>query len=145
MFCVTVKLMREGPLGPTYRRGIRTTFGVDANGEVSSGLNHEGESTDATPRGGLPRRRDEAESCRGVKRVGHLRRDRNGPTGNRRTPLVFGGGRRGAAALADGTSRVTVDCHARICERLGVKFPGPTRPSADHTCDGPGGGPSGPL
>ena len=27
----------------------------------------------------------------------------------------------------DGTSRVTGDCHARFCERLGVKFPGPTR------------------
>jgi hypothetical protein len=23
----------------------------------------------------------------------------------------------------DGTSRVTGDCHARFCERLGVKFP----------------------
>jgi hypothetical protein len=27
-----------------------------------------------------------------------------------------------------GTSRVTGDSQARICERLGVKFPGPTRP-----------------
>ena len=27
----------------------------------------------------------------------------------------------------DGTSRVTGDSHARFCERLGVKFPGPTR------------------
>ncbi len=26
-----------------------------------------------------------------------------------------------------GTSRVTGDRQARICERLGVKFPGPTR------------------
>jgi hypothetical protein len=26
-----------------------------------------------------------------------------------------------------GTSRVTGDCHARFCERPGVKFPGPTR------------------
>jgi hypothetical protein len=26
-----------------------------------------------------------------------------------------------------GTSRVTGDCHARICERLGAKFPGATR------------------
>jgi hypothetical protein len=29
----------------------------------------------------------------------------------------------------DGTSRMTRECHVRICERLGVKFPGPTRPS----------------
>jgi hypothetical protein len=27
----------------------------------------------------------------------------------------------------DGTSRVIGDNHARFCERLGVKFPGPTR------------------
>ena len=26
-----------------------------------------------------------------------------------------------------GTSRVSREAHARICERLGVKFPGPTR------------------
>ena len=35
------------------------TFGVDANGEVTSGLNHEGESTDATPRDGAPRMSNE--------------------------------------------------------------------------------------
>jgi hypothetical protein len=28
----------------------------------------------------------------------------------------------------DGTSRMTRECQVRICERLGVKFPGPTRP-----------------
>jgi hypothetical protein len=28
-----------------------------------------------------------------------------------------------------GTSRMTRECQVRICERLGVKFPGPTRPS----------------
>ena len=39
----------------------RGNLGVDANGEVTSGWNHEGESTDATPRGGLPRSSDEAE------------------------------------------------------------------------------------
>ena len=27
----------------------------------------------------------------------------------------------------DGTSRMTRECHVRICERLGVKLPGPTR------------------
>ena len=63
------------PAGPAYgRSGIRHTgglsleealehenLGVDANGEVTSGWNHEGESTDATPRGGLLHSRDEAE------------------------------------------------------------------------------------
>jgi hypothetical protein len=44
--------------------------------------------------------------------------------------LETGGARRfrwRAAALRDGTSRVMGDCQARICEGLGVKFPGPTR------------------
>ena len=27
----------------------------------------------------------------------------------------------------DGTSRMTRECQVRICERLGVQFPGPTR------------------
>ena len=27
----------------------------------------------------------------------------------------------------DGTSRMTRECQVRICEGLGVKFPGPTR------------------
>jgi hypothetical protein len=39
-------------------------------------------------------------------------------------PNGCGGGRRPSV---DGTSRVIGDNHARFCERLGVKFPGPTR------------------
>ena len=39
-------------------------------------------------------------------------------------PIGCGGGRQ---LSMDGTSRVTGDSHARICERLGVKFPGATR------------------
>ena len=35
------------------------TFGVDANGKAASGLNHEGERTDATPRDGAPRSSEE--------------------------------------------------------------------------------------
>jgi hypothetical protein len=31
-----------------------------------------------------------------------------------------------------GTSRVSREAQARICERLGVKFPGATRPSSLH-------------
>ena len=31
-----------------------------------------------------------------------------------------------AAAFEGGTSRMTRECQVRICERLGVKFPGPT-------------------
>ena len=36
-------------------------LGIDTNGEATSGLNHEGESTDAMPRGGLPGSSVEAE------------------------------------------------------------------------------------
>jgi hypothetical protein len=36
-------------------------LGVDANGEATSGLNHEGESTKAMLRGGLPGSSEEAE------------------------------------------------------------------------------------
>ena len=39
-------------------------------------------------------------------------------------PNGYGGGRQ---LSMDGTSRVTGDSHARICERLGVKIPGATR------------------
>ena len=35
------------------------TFGADANREATSGMNHEGESTNAVPRGGTPRSSDE--------------------------------------------------------------------------------------
>jgi RNA-directed DNA polymerase len=41
------------------------TFGADANGEATSGMNHEGESTNAAPRGGTPRSRDEVGESRG--------------------------------------------------------------------------------
>jgi hypothetical protein len=36
-------------------------LGIDANGEATSGLNHEGESTNAMLRGGLPDSSVEAE------------------------------------------------------------------------------------
>jgi hypothetical protein len=48
-----------------------------------------------------------------------------GSTGNGRNP-IFNGRRQPSCG---GTSRMTRECQVRICERLGVKFPGPTRPS----------------
>ena len=36
-------------------------LGIDANGEAASGLNHEGESTNAMLRGGPPGSSEEAE------------------------------------------------------------------------------------
>ncbi len=46
-------------------------------------------------------------------------------------PNGYGGGRQPSM---DGTSRVTGDCHARFCERLGVKLPGPTRRRETGDC-----------
>ena len=40
------------------------TFGADANGEATSGMNHKGESTNAAPRGGTPRSSDEVGESR---------------------------------------------------------------------------------
>ena len=47
-------------------------------------------------------------------------------TGNRRNSLSCWK----AAAFSGGTSRMNREIHVRICERLGVQFPGPTRRSA---------------
>jgi hypothetical protein len=43
------------------------TFGADANGEATSGMNQKGESTDAAPRGGTLRSSDEAGESRRSK------------------------------------------------------------------------------
>jgi hypothetical protein len=50
-----------------------------------------------------------------------------GSTGNGRNPIINGRRR----PSCDGTSRMTRECQVRICERLGVKFPGPTRQQWD--------------
>jgi hypothetical protein len=61
------------------------TFGVDANGKAASGLNHEGERTDATPRDGVLRSseevcesgRSEGGACSEVEFVGPTRNGRS--------------------------------------------------------------------
>jgi hypothetical protein len=63
----------------------RGTFGVDANGEATSGMNHEGESTDAASRDGAPRTSDEVcesgrskgGACSGAKSVRPTRNGRS--------------------------------------------------------------------
>jgi hypothetical protein len=49
-----------------------------------------------------------------------------GSTDNGRNPM-FDGRRQPSR---DGTSRMTRECQVRICDRLGVQIPGPTRPNA---------------
>src|ERR1700756_4743608 len=115
---------------PSYRRREaqpgscteRENLIGDAKGKGASGANREAESTDAPVRGGLLRSSEEA----GVMLV--ERRERAiaiwlGSTGNGRNPMFKG--RRQPSC--DGTSRMTRECQLRFCERLGVKFPGPTR------------------
>ena len=61
------------------------TFGADANGEATSGMNHEGESTEAAPRDGTLRssdevgesRRSEGSVCSEATSVGSTRKGRN--------------------------------------------------------------------
>ena len=94
----------------------------DAKGKGASGSNREAESTDAPERDGLLRSSDEA----GVMPV--ERREQAiaiwlGSTGNGRN-LMFNGRRQPSSG---GTSRMMREYQVRICERLGVKFPGPTR------------------
>jgi hypothetical protein len=46
-------------------------LGVDASGEAASGMNHEGESTDAMLRGGLLVVVRKRSNVRGAKQAGH--------------------------------------------------------------------------
>src|SRR5918994_3584506 len=110
---------REAQPGSCMER--ENLFG-DAKGKGASGSNREAESTDAPGRGGLLRSSDEA----GVMPA--ERRERAiaiwlGSTGNGRNPM-FNGRRQPSRG---GTSRMMREYQVRICERLGVKFPGPTR------------------
>src|SRR3979490_1224229 len=94
----------------------------DAKGKGASGSNCEAESADAPGRGGLLRSSDDA----GVMPA--ERRERAiaiwlGSTGNGKNPM-FNGRRQPSRG---GTSRMTREGQVRICEGLGVKFPGPTR------------------
>ena len=88
----------------------------------ASGSNREAESTDAPERGGLPRSSAEA-GVMPVERRGQVIAVGIGSTGIRRSPILDG---RRQPSCGD-TSRMMRDYQVRICERLGVKFPGPTR------------------
>src|SRR6516162_6247433 len=57
-----------------------------------------------------------------------------GSTGDGRNPII--NGRRQPSR--GGTSRMNREVQVRICERLGVKFPGPTRPSPELDLSGIG-------
>jgi len=104
----------------------RENLAGDDKGKGASSYNREAESTDAPERGGLPRSSDEGPVM-GLERRGQAivadlgQRVRQG---HARRSLSFSGSRQ---ASCDGTSRMNREVQVRICERLGVKFPGPTR------------------
>lgn len=102
----------------------REKLAGDAKGKGTSGSNREAESTDAPERGGLPHSSDEA-GVMPVERRGRVIAVEIGSTGNGRNP-IFNGRRQPSCG---GTSRMMREYQVRICERLGVKFPGPTRPT----------------
>src|SRR5271169_6802092 len=102
----------------------RENLAGDAKGKGASGSNREAESTDAPERGGLPCSSDEAGVML-VERRGQAIDVELGPTGlPREEPEGFSGRRQPSC---DGTSRMMREYQVRICEGLGVKFPGPTR------------------
>src|SRR5260221_1440354 len=104
----------------------RENLAGDAKGKSTSGSNREAESTDAPERGGLPRSSVEAGVML-VERRGWVIAVAIGSTGNGMSP-IFNGRRQPSCG---GTSRMMREYQVRICERLGVKFPGPTRPKCE--------------
>src|SRR5260370_35647320 len=94
----------------------RENLDGDAKGKGTSG------SSARPARGGLLRSSEEA-GVMPVERREQATAIWIGSTGNGRNP-TFNGRRQPSCG---GTSRMTRECHVRICEGLGVKFPGPTR------------------
>ncbi len=111
---------REAQLGSCTER---ENLAGDAKGKGASGDNRKAESTDAPERGGLPRSSDEGPVI-GLERRGQVIAVELGPTGFAGRSPMFSGRRQPSCG---GTSRMMREYHVRFCERLGVKFPGPTR------------------
>src|SRR5262249_33311286 len=100
----------------------RENLAGDGKGKGASGSNRKAESTDAPERGGLPRRSDEGPVT-GLERRGWvIAVDLGQPVAGKSSS--FNGRRQPSRG---GTSRMMREYQVRICERLGVKVPGPTR------------------
>ena len=113
---------RRRDSSPGFRMELENLVG-DATGKGASGR---------TTRPKVPKHRPGAHcsvvvgkrgNARGAKGAGHPRRDR-WVNGKPEEPTGFGGRRQPSLG---GTSRMSREVHVRICERLGVQFPGPTR------------------
>src|SRR6516165_10579026 len=83
--------------------------------------NHEGESTNAEFRGGLPCISDEAEPCPWSEEDRSFGHDSHLVNWQQEEPTDRGEGRQ---LFMNDKSRVSREAQARICERLGVRYPG---------------------
>jgi hypothetical protein len=110
---------REAPPGFGTERENLTG---DAKGKGASGCNREAESTDAPERDGLPRSSAEVAVMATERRGQVIAVDVGQPVAGK-SPS-FNGRRQPSRG---GTSRMMREYPVRICEGLGVKFPGPTR------------------
>ncbi len=104
----------------------RENLDGDAKGKSTSGSNREAESTDASA-SGLPCSSEEAGKCplsEGGRAIDMgSGQPGSGQTDSGRNPM-FNGRRQPSHG---GTSRMMREYQVRICDRLGVKFLGPTR------------------
>src|SRR6516225_10834677 len=122
----------DGPSDIRHVGGAKLDQAFVWNVRTWPAMPREKTQTATTARSKVPMRRRGADclvlamkrgNARGAKGAGH--RHWIGSTSNGRNPII--NGRRQPSC--DDTSRMTRECHVRICERLGVKFPGPTRHS----------------
>jgi hypothetical protein len=101
----------------------RENLAGDAKGKGTSGSNREPESTDAPERGGLPRSSVEA-GVMPVEQRGRVIAVELGRTGQTGRSPKF---QRKAAAFVRWHESDDARVSSPLCERLGVKFPEPTR------------------
>ena len=91
LLAVRCPVQRGVNLVRAFVRNLRTWLAMER--ERHKWTNHEAESTDAPPRGGLLRISVETGNARGAKGAGHPRRDLPGQRGNRRnSPITMEGG-----------------------------------------------------
>ena len=107
------------------RSSTRLLLIGDAKGKGASGSEPRGRKYRCAGQGRTASRRGDEASVMLVERRERAIAIWLGSTGNGRNPM-FNGRRQPSRG---GTSRMTRECQVRFCERLGVKFPGPTRHS----------------
>src|SRR6516162_8760378 len=123
-------MSRDCPSGIRHGGGAKLNLALVRNVRTWPAMLREKAQAAPTAKPKVPMRRRGADcpvvalkrgNARGAKGAGH--RHWVGSTGNGRNPTI--NGRRQPSR--GGTSRMMREYHVRICEGLGVEFPGPTR------------------